>query len=346
MIWNQVRHARWSRAVLRSGVLFMTLAGILNAQTPSPANLDRRLEPNLPTPLSLITPAMVQPVVVKLSADELAGRGAGYAGEKQAGEFIADEFKRIGLTPAGDRSGGRRSYFQEFKFHPHHPVGPWELLTSRNVLGFIEGADPVLKQEIVVIGAHYDGQGRLGQADPFRLPPLDSKDKDHAIWNSANDNLTGVSAVLAAARAIKQGQVTTKRSILFIAFGCEEHGMSGSIEYVTHPAFELNRHVAMINFEKLGRAPDRPLIAGASGSSPAWREILEHASGLTGTQVNSPIPFVIPDSDHYPFAATGVPALVLSVSGPDDAHRPADVADKVDYGRVAEYARFGLAILL
>jgi Peptidase family M28 len=322
-------------------ILLVLCAGLSIAQTP--VNQSGRKDNS---PLNLITPEMVKPLVVQLSADEFGGRGAGYAGERKAAELIAKEFKRIGLLPAGDLVDGRRTYFQQFKFHPHHPIIPWELLTSRNVIGLIEGEDAVLKQEIVVIGAHYDGQGRVGEADPFRFPPLAPEDKDARIWPSANDNLTGVSAVLAAARTIKQGRINTKRSILFIAFGCEEHGQSGSIAYVSHPAFELSRHVAMINYDKLGRSPDKPLIAGSTGSSTNWNEVLEQASSTTGTQVKRPVPFVIPDSDHYPFAATGVPAVMFSVSGPDEAHRPSDVADKIDYNRVAEYARYGLAVLL
>ena len=318
------------------------LVCILTIQTPIASRTwDQE---NSAHPLKLITPELIQPVIVKLSADELEGRGAGYPGEKKAAEFIAAEFKRLGLKPAGDR--GRRSYFQEFKFHPHHPVDPWKTLTSRNVLGYVEGEDPALKQEIIVIGAHYDGQGRLGQADPFRFPALDPKDKDDPIWNSANDNATGVSAMLAAARAISQQQVKTKRSILFVAFGSEEHGMAGSIEYVTHPSFQLNKHVAMINFEKLGRTSQKPLTVGSSGTSAGWSGVLKNASTLTGTQVRAPVPFVIPDSDHYPFAASGIPSIMLSVSGPDDAHRPTDVADNIDYRQVAEYARFGLAVVL
>ena len=296
--------------------------------------------------IDLITPESVRPLVVTLAGDEFGGRGAGYSGEKKAAEFIAREFKNLGLKPAGDLVGARRSYFQEFKFHPHHPISPWELLTSRNVLGFFEGEDPLLKQEVVVIGAHYDGQGRLAEADPFRKPPLNSDPKINPVWYSANDNLTGVSAVLAAARAMKQGHAHSKRTILFAAFGCEEHGMSGSINYVTHPFFELSRHVAMINYEKLGRSPDNPLTAGATGTSPDWGSLLKDASAATGTQIKALIPFVVPDSVHYAFAAIGIPSVILSVNGPDDAHRPGDTAEKISFSRVAEYARYGLAILL
>ena len=329
------------------GILLVLCAGLGIAQTPGTQPTNQQVSNRQDSsPLNLITPEMVQPLVFKLSADEFGGRGAGYAGEKKAAELIAREFKRIGLLPVGDLVAGRRTYFQQFKFHPHHPIIPWELLTSRNVLGFFEGEDAVLKREIVVVGAHYDGQGQVGEADPFRFPALVPEDKAARIWPSANDNLTGVSAMLAVARTIKQGGIHTKRSILFIAFGCEEHGQSGSITYVTHPAFELSRHVAMINFEKLGRAPDKPLTAGSTGSSANWNEVLEQASSITGTQVKRPVPFVIPDSDHYSFAATGIPAVVFMVSGPDEGHRPSDVAAKINYTRVAEYARYGLAVLL
>lgn len=334
--------------ISQAALLLVLLGGLVAARIPTLVlgKADERGQSSGSELLKLITPEVVRPIVFSLSADEFEGRGAGYAGEKRAAEFIARQFKEFGLSPAGDRTGAGRSYFQEFKFHPHHPIVPWEMLTSRNVLGFFEGADPVLKQEIVVIGAHYDGQGRLGQADPFRRPPLEGTDKGAQIWHSANDNLTGVAAVLAAARAIKQARVRPQRSILFIAFGCEEHGQAGSIEYVTHPSFDWNRHVAMINYEKLGRAPDQPLTAGATGTSPAWREILEQSSSLTGTQVKAPFPFVIPDSDHYPFAAKGIPAIIFSVNGADEAHRPTDVAEKIDYARVAEFARFGLVVLM
>src|SRR6185295_2834162 len=87
--------------------------------------------------LNSITPELLKPHIVKLADDNYEGRGAGYRGERSAAEYIADEFKRIGLTPAGDLVGGSRSYFQEFKFHALHPVVAWEVMTSCNVLGFV-----------------------------------------------------------------------------------------------------------------------------------------------------------------------------------------------------------------
>src|SRR5215212_6451477 len=81
----------------------------------------------------------VKPHIIELASDKYEGRGAGYSGERKVSEYLAKEFKRIGLKPAGTKG----TFFQEFKFYPWHPVKPWEILSSQNVLGLIEGSDPV-----------------------------------------------------------------------------------------------------------------------------------------------------------------------------------------------------------
>ena len=327
-------------SVLLSGVL---LCACLQVSADVASSLAQKEKP--PPPIS-VTAQMVKPHIVELAGDDYEGRGAGYPGELKAARYIAAEFKRIGLKPVGDSTRGRSSYFQEFRFHPRHPTRPWEIMTSRNVLGFIEGTNPILKSEVIVIGAHYDGQGRSGQADPMRYPPSDSSVKDE-IWNSANDNAASIAAMLEIARTIKSGKLVTKRSILFVAFGAEEHGMAGSIYYVSHPVFPVGNHVAMINLEKLGRAADKPFNINGMASSPAWSEVFKTAQGQTKTQVAPNIPFVTPDSDHYAFGASQIPAVMFYVSSnQDEAHFPSDTSDKVNFDRTAEAARFALSMLL
>jgi len=293
-----------------------------------------------------ITPEMVRPHVVKLADDKYEGRGAGYPGERKAADYIAAEFKRIGLIPFGDDVRGRRSYFQEFRFQPMHPVVPWEVLTSRNVVGLINGTDPALKNEIVVIGAHYDGQGRTGQADPLRLATDEARAAKDEIWNSANDNVASIAAILEIARAIKSGRLSAKRSLLFIAFGAEEHGMAGSMHYVSHPLFPLRNHVAMINFEKVGRSPEKPISVTGAASSSLWPQVFKSAQELTKTKVAQGSPFSFPESDHYPFAASRIPAVMLHVQTSVDSHWASDTSDRIDFARVAEAARYGMAVLL
>lgn len=294
---------------------------------------------------SLIATETLRAHIVELAADKYEGRGAGYKGEREAAEYIAREFRKIGLKPAGDSNRNRRSYFQEFKFNPIHPEVPWQVLTSQNILGLFEGQDAVLKNEIVVLGAHYDGQGRSGQADPSRFGIEQAKAAKDEIWNSADDNAASVAAILEIARALKSGKVVTKRSVLFIAFGAEEHGMSGSIHYVTHPVFPLSNHVAMINLEKLGRSTDKPFSINAGSSSPVWQEVAKRAGEQTKTKVVPNVPFNTPDSDHYPFNAVRVPAVMIYMS-PSPAHFASDTADKIDFSRVAQASQFAMAMVL
>ena len=290
-------------------------------------------------PAAIIGADALRRHTVELADDRYEGRGAGYPGERRAADYIAAEFRRIGVAPAGD-SGG---YFQEFTFHPTHPVTPWEILTSRNVIGRIDGADPSLRHEIVVIGAHYDGQGRTGQADPFRATPAGATNDE--IWNSANDNAASVAAVLEIARAIRQSAVAPARSVLLVAFGAEEHGMAGSMHYVAHPAAPLSDHVAMINLEKIGLTPEKRFNTSGNATSPVWTDVLKAAQQQTATQIVTSNPFAIPESDHYPFAASRVPAIMLYVSMVP-AHQPSDVADRIDFNDVAQAARVALLMSL
>jgi len=253
-----------------------------------------------------------------------------------AARYIADQFKKAGLKPVGTRG-----YFQEFRFHPYHPTKAWEILTSRNVLGLIEGSDPALKDEIVIIGAHYDGQGRAGQADPTRNTPPAGSAPDN-IWNSANDNAASVASLIEIARQLRSAKLG--RSVLFVAFGAEEHGMTGSIYYVNHPVFPLERHVAMINLEKLGRAPERPITVAGLMSSKAWGPGVDVATKAIGAKI-APSPMAFPDSDHYPFGSRGVPAVMVYVSTGTDMHLPTDSADKIDFERVAEAATFARILI-
>jgi Peptidase family M28 len=123
--------------------------------------------------------------------------------------------------------------------------------------------------------------------------------------------------------------------------------MAGSIYYVSHSVFPLGNHVAMINLEKLGRAADKPFNINGMASSPAWTEVLKTAQAQTKTKVAPNIPFATPDSDHYAFGASQIPAVMLYVSSnQDEAHFPSDTSEKVNFDRTAEAARFALSMLL
>ncbi|HEV8702068.1 MAG TPA: M28 family peptidase [Candidatus Polarisedimenticolia bacterium] len=283
--------------------------------------------------------------VETLASDVYEGRGAGYPGEEKAAAYIEAQFMEIGLVPAGDSAPDGRSFLQKFPFPPRGPEVPGQILTSRNVVGLLDGDDASRRDEIVVLGAHHDGQGLAGQADTDRYPAKDGP-ADDAIWNSADDNASSVAALIEVARSIARDRLRHHRTLLFVTFGAEEHALNGSVRFVAHPPVPLERLVAMVNLEKIGRAVDQDLAAAATGTCACWDAILAGANAATGFKVASAIAEVVPDTDHYPFAARGIPAIVLGTIHEEDTHRPSDSSDRIDYDRLAARARYARAVIL
>ena len=217
-------------------------AGSASAQTcPDAAALTR----DLTLPLSAVR---------FLADDALDGRLAGSDGERCAGNYVAAEFKRLGLQPAGENG----TYFQSLPLasalNPGVAAG-----TGRNVLAALPGSDPVLAREWVVIGAHYD---HLGEGGSHSLAP-----GERAIHNGADDNASGVAAVLRAAERIGGG-LRPARSVLFAAFTGEESGLLGSAYFVAHQTLSGGVMTGMINLDMVGRLGAGPLPARATLSIP------------------------------------------------------------------------------
>src|SRR5256714_9314762 len=141
---------------------------------------------------------------------------------------------------------------------------------ASNVVGVLEGSDPKLKSEVIVIGAHYDHLGRGGEGS---LAP-----REGDIHHGADDNASGVAGLLELARLFSQERDRMRRTVLFIAFGGEEEGLIGSSYYVNHPARPLEQTVAMINMDMVGRLKDDALTVGGVGTASEWREWVKKAN--------------------------------------------------------------------
>jgi hypothetical protein len=141
---------------------------------------------------------------------------------------------------------------------------------AANVVGMLEGSDPKLKDEVIVIGAHYDHLGRGGEGS---LAPREGE-----IHHGADDNASGTAGLLELARLFSQERENVRRTIVFVAFGGEEEGLIGSSYYVEHPARPLAETVAMINMDMVGRLKDDALTIGGVGTSPQWREWIKDAN--------------------------------------------------------------------
>lgn len=163
-----------------------------------------------------------------LASDKLEGRRTGDPGAAAAAAYIAEEFKKIKLRPGGADVNGKRGYLQPFSFTPvrdPHAAGmpgdpePAKIYNGSNVIGVLEGRDPQLKNEVIVIGAHYD---HLGHGGAGSLAANSTE-----IHHGADDNASGTAAVIEMARMFAK-EKSNKRTLVFIAFSGEEKGLFGS----------------------------------------------------------------------------------------------------------------------
>ena len=253
--------------------------------------------------------------VAYLADDALAGRLAGSAGERCAGDYVAAEFAKVKLRPAGENGTFFQSLSLASALNPHAPGG-----TGRNVIAALDGADPRRKDEWIVIGAHYDHLGDGGS--PSSLAP-----GEKAIHNGADDNASGVSVVLSAARTLAAGP-RPARSVLFIAFTGEESGLLGSAYFVANPTI-TGRITAMINLDMVGRLGQGPLIVYGVDTSEEWKTIVEPAAARAGIAVATRGEGYGP-SDHTSFYTKDMPVLHLFTNTHGDYHKPTDDADKID----------------
>jgi Zn-dependent M28 family amino/carboxypeptidase len=252
---------------------------------------------------------------------------------------------------------------------------------ASNVVGIVNGSDPVLKNEFIVIGAHYDHLGRGGEGS---LAP-----REGDIHHGADDNASGTAGLLELARIFASSDSPRpRRTIVFIAFSGEEEGLLGSNYYVNHPLRPLENTVAMINMDMIGRMKNNKLIVGGVGTAEGWRKVIDSSAKFWGIGV-TPTPDsyggVLPGtltanptrsgtattsnvgtttaldsirsldltlnedgygpSDHSSFYAKKVPVLFLWTGTHEDYHKPSDTADKINYEDEAHILSFVARIM-
>ena len=197
-----------------------------------------------------------------------------------------------------------------------------------NVIGVLEGSDPILKKENIIIGAHYDHLGRGGEGS------LASKPGE--IHHGADDNASGTAGLIELARLFSVQRPKLKRTLIFIAFGGEEEGLLGSNYYVNHPLAPLTNTVGMINMDMIGRMKDRKLIIGGVGTAKEWRGMIEPEKSFALTLNEDGVG----PSDHSSFYLKQVPVLFFWTGTHNDYHKPSDTWDKINYTDEAKILGF------
>lgn len=246
----------------------------------------------------------------------LVGRAAASAILRAAGEDLAE--RERGLTAAAESrsvalSGVRLALQADVQK---------QMRQTANVVGLLEGSDPTLKEEIIIVGAHYDHLGRGGD---HSLAPHRAGE----VHNGADDNASGVAGILELAQALAAARASLRRSILFIAFSAEEMGLLGSAHYVKHPVLPLERTIAMLNFDMIGRLRESGVIVSGVGTSPFWRTALERANESARLTLRFREDGVGP-SDHTSFYLRDIPVLHFFTGVHDDYHKPSDDAEKIN----------------
>ena len=268
----------------------------------------------LRTAIDSIRRADLQRHVETLADDTFEGRAGGSRGGRAAGVYLSKELARVGLEPAG--SDG--SWFQPFRG------------THRNVLGAIEGNDPHLKMECIVVGAHYDHVG-YGT-------PRNSYGPYGYIHNGADDNASGVAALIEVAEAFQAAELTPRRSILFAFWDGEEQGLLGSKHWMQQPTVPLDEVRLGINLDMIGRLRDEQLEVWGTRTARGLRRLVGVQSAGAGLQLSFHNE-IKPESDHYSFFEYNIPFLMFHTGKHPDYHRPSDDSHKINQEGVERVSR-------
>jgi aminopeptidase YwaD len=209
--------------------------------------------------------------------------------------------------------------------------------STKNVVGFLEGRDATLKNQIIVIGAHYDHLGYGGEGSGSLKPDT------VAIHHGADDNASGVAGLLELAQAYAANRSELKRSLLFISFSGEELGLLGSAYYVKNPLFPLDRTVSMINMDMIGRLRNKDLIVYGIGTSPGFEALVKKYDADSSFVLKLNKDGYGP-SDQSSFYGKKIPVLFFFTDIHPDYHRPSDTYDKINYDGEQRVVQFVEAI--
>lgn len=252
----------------------------------------------------------IQVDVVYLSSDLLEGRETGTKGETMAADYITGRFKQLGLTAS------LQSFDFEVKAHPHATESTPK--TGKNVIGFLDnGADYT-----VVIGAHYDHLGYGSSGSLHRGEP--------AIHNGADDNASGIAAMLRLAEWLTQDEAPSSNNYLFLAFSGEEFGLFGSKYYASNATLPIENVNYMVNMDMVGRLnEENVLVINGVGTSPSWMPVLEdlEVDPITITTTESGFG----PSDHTSFYLKDIPVLHFFTGQHSEYHKPSDDAELINY---------------
>ena len=198
-----------------------------------------------------------------------------------------------------------------------------EIKQIENIVGWIEGNDPGLNKEFIVIGAHFDHLGFGGEGSGSLMPDT------IAVHNGADDNASGTAGLLELGQKLSANRHLLKRSILLLAFNAEEEGTLGAKYFTDSSTVDLESIITMINMDMIGRMRDKKITVGGTGTSPDFETILNSLNENHNLDLKmSPEGFG--PSDHSRFYVEDIPVLFFFTGSHEDYHKPGDDWNKIN----------------
>ena len=274
-----------------------------------------------------------------IAADSMEGRDTGSEGQKKAGRYLVEQYKKYGIP----FPKGADSYYQKVPAAFMNKDSGENLPDSSNIWAFIEGSEK--PNEIVVVSAHYDHVGM----------------KNGEVYNGADDDGSGTVSLLEIAQAFEKAKKEghgPKRSILILHMTGEEHGLYGSEYYSENPLFPIANTVADVNIDMVGRRDDLHKDSNnyiyLIGSDYLSTDLFNICEAVNTKYIHLNLDYKFNDrkdpnrfyyrSDHYNFAKHGIPVVFLFNGVHADYHQATDEVDKIEFDALTKRAQLGFSI--
>lgn len=289
----------------------------------------------------VIKESELREMLTYIASDEMQGRETGSEGQKAAGRYLINQYKKAGIGFPPEQSG----YYQAVPAAYMNKKSREVLNDSENIWAFIKGDEN--PDEVVVLSAHYDHVGT----------------ENGTVYNGADDDGSGTVALVEIAKAIKKAQkngLKLKRSLLILHVTGEEHGLHGSRYYSENPAFPLLNTVANVNIDMIGRRDadhkDNGNYVYVIGSDFLSTELDKICKSANEKSVNIFLDYKYNNktdpnrfyyrSDHYNFAKNGIPSVFLFSGVHEDYHKPTDDVEKIEFDLLTKRAELAYNIVL
>lgn len=308
---------------------------------PEPPVEQQPQEPVKPTPppkttleqaIGAISQTDIKGNLEYLCSDELEGRMSGKKGNVLAAEFVKKKFEVYNLP----------TQYQKFQIRRMNP-GPKNEVGddfTQNIYAYLEGADPKLKNEVVVVGANMDHLG---------YGPQMSRSGGGRIHPGADDNASGTVALIEIAKAFSLMKGQNKRSVAFLAFSAEEMGLLGSLHYVNNPVYplgapDIKKHVFMLNMDMVGYLGKARTVSFEEGDSSIDVGGIIKKIGTKYDFAKSITLRGSGGSDHAPFYNKKIPVAFLHTGLHPYYHTPQDTPNRINFEGVTKVARYGFEL--